>query len=222
MRKLLKIFVSLLFILNLTRSSDIRAEVLLTSWQSSETPTYSPSSGYSSIKEFTSFTNRYAYTFNLPNNNYELTGIKIHVLGLSGGRLNIDLCEWNSLVRGTFPPINTPQEWLVTLNHGNTTTPEFQTFQFNNFNYRLSPSNTYALVFQSFDPLKISGLAINQIFGQSFGELAYTTDPARSNYNGVSGGGSPLIQLSFIPEPSSLSLLALGGVVVALGRRKRA
>jgi hypothetical protein len=205
---------------NLICFSNIQAEVLLTSWQSSQTPVYSPSSGYSNIAGFTSFSNRFAYTFNLPSNNYEFTGIKIHVLGLSGGRLNIELCEWNSLVLGTFPPINTPQEWLVTLNHGNTTTPEFQTFQFNNFNYRLSPSNTYALVFQSFDPSKIS-LAVNEVFGQSFGQLYYTTDPARSNYSGVSGSLSPLIQLSFIPEPSSLSLLIAGGAVLMAGRRRK-
>jgi hypothetical protein len=215
-------FIALLFILNVSWFSKIQATVLLTSWQSSDTPSYSSSSGYSSIKQFTSSTNRYAYTFNLPNNNYEFTGIKIHVLGLSGGRLNIDLFEWNSLVRGTLGRFNESQEWVATLNHGDTISPQFQTFEFNNFNYRLSPSNTYALVFQSFDPSKISGLAINQIFGQSFGGLAFTTNPASSNYNGVSGGGSPLIQLSFIPEPSSLSLLVFGGLALVLNKRRRA
>jgi formylglycine-generating enzyme required for sulfatase activity len=44
----------------------------------------------------------------------------------------------------------------------------------------------------------------------------------RISYNPTSEGDNIGFRVASVPEPSSLSLLALGGVVVALGRRKRA
>jgi len=48
----------------------------------------------------------------------------------------------------------------------------------------------------------------------------YLTGISGNNITGIADGRN-FIALNAIPEPSSLSLLALGGVIVALGRRKK-
>jgi hypothetical protein len=62
--------------------------------------------------------------------------------------------------------------------------------------------------------------------GGSWGYQGDDSDPAACFEIGFWDATNGLNELGFrvamIPEPSSLSLLALGGVVVALGRRKRA
>ena len=54
-------------------------------------------------------------------------------------------------------------------------------------------------------------------------ELAFTVTPILSAQTNQGSSSAYLNNLTFavIPEPSSLSLLVLGGVVVALGRRRQ-
>lgn len=199
--------------------SPLNAETIISFWKSPVTPTYSPSVGWDSAAGF-SGASRYAQVFTAPSSDIILKSFSFHAFGRSYANFRVNLYDWDSSTSQPTTLLNAdPFEWYSVINHGDTTFAQFQTFNYSGFEYRLSPNQQYALVFMNYDS-GMMNFAFNGDPSNSQGQAFVTADYRYSPY-GDFGNNDALVQLTFVPEPSSLSLLVLGGLVVALRRRKR-
>ena len=160
---------------------------------------------------------RIAQVFTAPSTDTILNSFAFQAWGNDTAQFTATLWKWNVIADQPQNQVNASNwEWWGVLNHGQL--GHFQKFTFSGFEYQLNAGESYALVFQGYGALNwISWLNPSM---SAIGHVAATVDPDLYPFSHY-GDMQSLTQLTFIPEPSSFSLLVLGGVVVALGRRKR-
>jgi hypothetical protein len=202
-----------LFIFFLLLAGGVQSETIYTFWNSD------PAAEISQMGWGSTF--RIAQVFTAPSTDTVLKSFAFQAYGKDTAQFTVTLWGWNSATDSLLSRVNASNyEWWGVLNHGNNSVTQ-QNFTFSGFEYQLNAGERYALVFQGYGSGMLNWRQWSDPSMRAIGNQYVTTDPALYPFADY-GNTQSLTQLTFIPEPSSLSLLVLGGAVVALCRRKRA